>query len=320
MTLDRSTQRKRPATIIDVAERAGVAIGTVSRYLNGHPIRRGNRDQIEEAIGALGYRRNAVAAAMKTDLTKVVGFLVPSLSEFHSQVLEHLRAVMRRSGRAVLTYCHNDDRESVVTADRFPRATRRITGEYGKMLAALAAEVTSTTCTDPSAGTCCSSQAASCCPNAVPVTIRKRSSPRRVTVNGVDLRLAPVSEGCLSSGFGPRGGKRHGGVDYFARRGDVLAAGDGVIKEVESRADFGNMILIDHGRGVYTRYAHLASFDRAFAAGQKVKDGQRLGPIGATGAAGAPHLHYEILSGSFVSGAGSFGLNQHDPFALPGAK
>lgn len=158
--------------------------------------------------------------------------------------------------------------------------------------------------------------------NAPPLAPDRRvvHAPSRVTINGVDLRLAPVSEGCLSSGFGPRGGKRHGGIDYFARRGDVLAAGDGVIKEAASRADFGNMILIDHGRGVYTRYAHLASFDRAFAPGQKVKDGQRLGPIGATGAAAAPHLHYEILSGSFVSGAGSFGLSQHDPFALPGAK
>ena len=70
VTDDDAIPRRRPATIIDVAERAGVAIGTVSRYLNGHPIRRGNRDQIEEAIEALGYRRNAVAAAMKTDLTK----------------------------------------------------------------------------------------------------------------------------------------------------------------------------------------------------------------------------------------------------------
>jgi LacI family transcriptional regulator len=108
--------RRRPATIVDVAEHAGVAIGTVSRYLNGHPIRRGNRDQIEEAIEALGYRRNAVAAAMKTDLTNVVGFLVPPPSEFHTAVLEHLSRTMRPSGRALLTYCHNVDDASLVEA------------------------------------------------------------------------------------------------------------------------------------------------------------------------------------------------------------
>ena len=142
----------------------------------------------------------------------------------------------------------------------------------------------------------------------------------RVNVKGVALRLAPVSEGCLSSGYGPRGSKQHRGVDYFARGGDVVAAGGGVIKEVATRADFGNVILIDHGAGVYTRYAHLASFARAFAVGDKIKDGAVLGPIGATGMAGAPHLHYEILSGAYVAGVGSFGLSQHDPFALLAAK
>lgn len=145
------------------------------------------------------------------------------------------------------------------------------------------------------------------------------SAAARVKVEGVTLMLAPVSAGCLSSGFGPRGNKPHKGVDYFARGGDVLAAGGGVIKEALTRADFGNMILIDHGGGVFTRYAHLASFARPFAVGDKVKAGARLGPIGASGAAGAPHLHYEILSGAYVGGVGSFGLKHHDPFALPRA-
>ncbi len=113
---DDSTTRKRQATIVEVADRAGVAIGTVSRYLNGHPVRRGNREQIEQAIGELGYRRNALAVAMKTDLTNTVGFMVPSLSEFHSAVLERLSLAMRKSGKALLTYCHNADPASVVDA------------------------------------------------------------------------------------------------------------------------------------------------------------------------------------------------------------
>src|SRR5579872_1481031 len=54
--------RKKQSTIIDVAETAGVAIGTVSRYLNGFKVRRGNRELIEQAIDQLGYKRNAVAA------------------------------------------------------------------------------------------------------------------------------------------------------------------------------------------------------------------------------------------------------------------
>lgn len=108
------TKGKRQATIVEVAERAGVAIGTVSRYLNGQPIRTRNRDLIEEAIGELGYRRNALAAAMKSELTNMVGFLVPRLSEFHAPVLEHLSLLLRKQGRALLTYCHNDDTASVM--------------------------------------------------------------------------------------------------------------------------------------------------------------------------------------------------------------
>jgi LacI family transcriptional regulator len=116
LTISDNIPRRRPATIVDVADRAGVAIGTVSRYLNGHPIRRGNREQIEQAIEALGYRRNAVAAAMKTDLTNVVGFLVPPPTEFHTAVLDHLNRTMRPSGRALLTYCHTVDDASIVEA------------------------------------------------------------------------------------------------------------------------------------------------------------------------------------------------------------
>jgi LacI family transcriptional regulator len=109
---DDSRSRRQP-TIVEVADRAGVAIGTVSRYLNGQPVRAGNRDQIARAIQDLGYRRNALAAAMKTDLTNTVGFMVPNISDFHAGVLEHLSRLMRQQGRALLTYCHNDDSSSV---------------------------------------------------------------------------------------------------------------------------------------------------------------------------------------------------------------
>ena len=121
---DDDNGRRRPSTIIDVANEAGVAIGTVSRYLNGLTVRRGNRDSIEAAIQRLGYRRNALAAAMKSDLTNMVGFMVPTLSEFHAPILEQLSARMRKQGRAVLSYCHNDDPASVLDAIEFFAAHR----------------------------------------------------------------------------------------------------------------------------------------------------------------------------------------------------
>ena len=110
---DADDARRQP-TIVEVADRAGVAIGTVSRYLNGQPVRASNRTQIARAINELGYRRNALAAAMKTDLTNTVGFLVPNISDFHAAVLENLSRLMRRQGRALLAYCHNDETDSVL--------------------------------------------------------------------------------------------------------------------------------------------------------------------------------------------------------------
>ncbi len=106
---DTRQPRRRQSTIIDVAETAGVAVGTVSRYLNGMKVRRANRDQIEQAIGSLGYRRNAVAAAMKTDHTHMVGLMVPTFDDFHGIMLEYLAHDIRRTGRALLTYCHGAD-------------------------------------------------------------------------------------------------------------------------------------------------------------------------------------------------------------------
>ena len=101
--------RKRNATIHDVAEVAGVAVGTVSRYLNGQEVRRGNRVQIEQAIEQLAFQRSAVAKAMKSDKTDIIGFMVPTFDEFHAELLDHLARSFRQTGRTMLTYCHDGD-------------------------------------------------------------------------------------------------------------------------------------------------------------------------------------------------------------------
>ncbi|MFQ5563256.1 MAG: M23 family metallopeptidase [Parvularculaceae bacterium] len=138
-----------------------------------------------------------------------------------------------------------------------------------------------------------------------------------VNYKGVDLLLMPATEACLSSGFGYRNGKLHKGVDYYTDEGgDVLAGGGGVIVEAVTRSDYGNMIVVDHGEGVYTRYAHLARFGRGVSEGASVGQGQVLGPIGQTGASSIVHLHYEVLTGDFDTPAKSFGLEALDPFSL----
>ncbi len=136
-------------------------------------------------------------------------------------------------------------------------------------------------------------------------------------LNGVDLMLKPATKSCLSSGYGYRGGKLHKGIDYYSDMGgDALAAGDGVIAEAVTRSDYGNMLVIDHGNGVYTRYAHLARFGPGISEGASVSMGQTLGPIGMTGASSIVHLHYEVLTGDINTNAGSFGLEPVDPFGL----
>ncbi|MCX5494761.1 LacI family DNA-binding transcriptional regulator [Kaistia dalseonensis] len=122
--LPQNGTRRRAATIADVAEAAGVAIGTVSRFLNGREIRRGNREQIEAAIEKLSYRRNAVAAAMKTDKTHMIGLLIPTFDEFHSDMVEHLARLLRTSGRALVIYCHSHDARVINDALDFFDAQR----------------------------------------------------------------------------------------------------------------------------------------------------------------------------------------------------
>ena len=104
-----------------------------------------------------------------------------------------------------------------------------------------------------------------------------------------------------SSGFGYRTDpiykvpKFHSGQDFGAALGtEVFATGDGVVELVEQNIwGYGNMVLINHGYGYKTRYAHLSEF--AVEQGQKVKRGQVVGYVGNTGKSTGSHLHYEVI-------------------------
>ncbi|MBQ2966239.1 MAG: M23 family metallopeptidase [Bacteroidales bacterium] len=88
---------------------------------------------------------------------------------------------------------------------------------------------------------------------------------------------------------------QHNGLDIIAPSGEpVLAAADGVVKEVvRSRKGSGNVVVIDHENGYFTRYAHLS--DIKTAKGRKVGRGSVIGHVGMSGNSFAPHLHYEVL-------------------------
>ena len=109
----------------------------------------------------------------------------------------------------------------------------------------------------------------------------------------------PVPSGALSSGFGYRRGIFHTGLDIKAPQGeDVLACADGEVVLAGTRKgyrSYGRTVLIDHGKDVFTLYAHLSSIH--VAAGQKVRRGQKIACVGCTGRATAPHLHLEVRMG-----------------------
>jgi murein DD-endopeptidase MepM/ murein hydrolase activator NlpD len=120
------------------------------------------------------------------------------------------------------------------------------------------------------------------------------------------LAIEPVAR-TASSGFGWRDDpirhtrSFHSGTDFRSDPGTpVVAAGDGVVVFTGRRGGYGNVIDIDHGGGVVTRYAHLRRIETRKDAA--VTAGQRIGQVGSTGRTTGPHLHFEVrLDGAPVS-------------------
>ena len=144
--------------------------------------------------------------------------------------------------------------------------------------------------------------------------------PVVLAAGSVRLSTAPVGGGCFSSAFGMRNGRLHKGVDYYSDAPvPVYAAAAGRIRTRTYRSDYGNMLVIDHGNGVYTRYAHLESFAGPDV-GDLVGPGDLLGIMGSTAGYKVPrHLHYEVLTGTWKPRLGSFALKPVDVMSLPAA-
>ena len=113
--------------------------------------------------------------------------------------------------------------------------------------------------------------------------------------------IANKDLGRVASGYGYRihpiykTRKLHTGMDFTAPQGTpIYATGDGKIAKVrKSRKGYGNHVIIDHGYGYQTLYAHMKKY--IVYRGQKVKRGEIIGYVGSTGTSVAPHLHYEVM-------------------------
>ncbi|MCU0287083.1 MAG: M23 family metallopeptidase, partial [Acidobacteria bacterium] len=124
-------------------------------------------------------------------------------------------------------------------------------------------------------------------------------------INEQKSRLASTpalwpTRGYITDTFGMRNhpitGARsfHSGLDIATQYGNkIVAPADGYVLLTENSGVMGNLICIDHGFGLSTRFGHLASF--SVKEGDKVKRGQVIGYVGNTGRSTAPHLHYEVI-------------------------
>jgi murein DD-endopeptidase MepM/ murein hydrolase activator NlpD len=118
----------------------------------------------------------------------------------------------------------------------------------------------------------------------------------------IDVAYAPnvwPVHGIVTSSFGARldpfngEGAFHTGVDIAGNKGDaVRAPADGTIVKAGMGTGYGREVIVDHGHGISTLYAHLSGF--AVVAGQDVRRGDILGYVGSSGHSTGPHLHYEV--------------------------
>ncbi|MCK9488840.1 MAG: peptidoglycan DD-metalloendopeptidase family protein [Xanthomonadales bacterium] len=89
--------------------------------------------------------------------------------------------------------------------------------------------------------------------------------------------------------------RAHRGVDYAAPTGTpIYAAGDGRVQFRGRQGGYGNTIILDHGNQTTTLYAHMSRFNQSARQGSRVRQGDIIGYVGATGLATGPHLHYEF--------------------------
>jgi murein DD-endopeptidase MepM/ murein hydrolase activator NlpD len=109
-----------------------------------------------------------------------------------------------------------------------------------------------------------------------------------------DRRLQWPSDGVLSSGFGVRGGRFHGGIDISGeRRTPIMAVEEGVVMFSGRGPDgYGNVVILDHGGGLTTLYAHNER--NVVRQGERVRRGQIVALMGDSGRATGTHVHFEV--------------------------
>ena len=127
----------------------------------------------------------------------------------------------------------------------------------------------------------------------------RSGAERRQALAAATPSIWPVAGG-LSSSYGLRtdpftgAADFHTGLDISAGAGQpVRATADGTVVVARDSGNFGNLVVVEHGFGISTRYGHLSRF--AVYEGQQIRKGEVVGFVGSTGRSTSPHVHYELL-------------------------
>jgi murein DD-endopeptidase MepM/ murein hydrolase activator NlpD len=124
-------------------------------------------------------------------------------------------------------------------------------------------------------------------------TIRTTTNPAFLPNMWAHLGKINNEFGFRRNPFGGRTYEFHGGMDIDGERGDIVVApANGTVIKSGWQGGYGNMIEIDHGNGLTSRYGHLAKIE--IEAGDQIQRGQLIGFVGSTGRSTGPHLHYEL--------------------------
>lgn len=126
------------------------------------------------------------------------------------------------------------------------------------------------------------------------IQLSSRSASSTSTYNGGSGVLSWPKSGKITSPYGTRSRGFHSGIDIQAKTGDaVYAAAGGKVVLSSWYYGYGNCIVVDHGNGMKTRYAHLSAYN--CKVGDTVSRGQQIGRSGNTGNSTGPHLHFEVI-------------------------
>lgn len=126
--------------------------------------------------------------------------------------------------------------------------------------------------------------------------IETTSDPQNLPKMWAHLGKINNEFGFRRSPFGGRSYEFHGGMDIDGERGDsVIAPANGTVTKAGWQGGYGNLIEIDHGNGLFTRYGHLSKIE--VQVGDPIQRGQLIGAVGSTGRSTGPHLHYELRLG-----------------------